>query len=133
MKSIFHTVAKVVLSLIMIMPALAPLNLFPAPTRDLYTSDQAFVFIDALMGTGYIMPIMALVFLASLFFLWTKREALSALLIAPLTVNIVAFHAFLDGGLLTGGAIMGNILLVLNAYFLWEYRGHYRALLDARK
>jgi hypothetical protein len=35
----------------------------------------------------------------------------------------------LDGGLLTSGAILGNIMLLINAYFLWQHRREYAALL----
>ncbi len=45
-------------------------------------------------------------------------------------MNIVGFHAFLDTGLLTGGAVMGNVLALLNAYFLWKNRASYVALLE---
>jgi len=31
--------------------------------------------------------------------------------------------------LLTGGAVLGNIMLLLNAYFLWQHRHEYRPLL----
>jgi len=72
---------------------------------------------------------MSVVFLISIFLLWTKREALAAILILPITINIVGFHAFLDNGLLVPGAIMGNILLILNLYFLWMNRKKYLPLL----
>jgi acetyl-CoA synthetase len=72
---------------------------------------------------------MGLVFALALVCLWTKREALAAILILPITVNIVAFHLFLDGGLLTPGAVMADALLALNVYFLWQQRAEYRTLL----
>jgi hypothetical protein len=65
----------------------------------------------------------------ALVFLWTRRTALAALLILPITVNVVAFHAFLDGGLLTPGAILGNVMLLINVYFLWQHRRVYTPLL----
>ncbi|RPI63614.1 MAG: hypothetical protein EHM50_02015 [Lysobacterales bacterium] len=72
---------------------------------------------------------MAVVHVLALVCLWTRRTALAALLILPITVNVVAFHAFLDGGLLTGGAVLGNIMLLINAYFLWQHRREYAPLL----
>jgi hypothetical protein len=33
-------------------------------------------------------------------------------------VNVVAFQVFLDGGLLTPRAVLGNIMLLINAYLL---------------
>ncbi len=126
---IFNVIAKILLSLILIMPIIGALGIFPAPTRDLYNSDIAFEFIQILMATGYINYIMSAVFALSVILLWTRREPLAAVLITPITVNIVAFHLFLDGGLLTGGAVMGNILLVLNIYFLYQNRAKLRELL----
>jgi hypothetical protein len=43
-------------------------------------------------------------------------------------VNIISFHLFLDGGLLTSGAIMADVLLLINAYFLWQNRKVYSIL-----
>lgn len=128
MKKYIQSALKVILSLLLLMPILGTLGIFPEPTRDMYSSDQAYNFISALMDAGYIMPIMAASFLAALILLWTKREAVAALLILPFTVNIVAFHLFLDGGLLTGGAVMGNVLLLLNIYLMKQNCPKYKAL-----
>jgi hypothetical protein len=62
---------------------------------------------------------MSVVHVIALFFLWTRRTALAALLVLPITVNVVAFHLVLDGGLLTAGAVLGNVMLLINLYFLW--------------
>jgi hypothetical protein len=75
----------------------------------------------------------SLTFLLALICLWTRREALAGLLMLPVTVNIVGFHAFLDGGLFVTGAIMGNILLILNLYFIWKNRKQLSALLIPTK
>ncbi len=126
---ILHIVLKVLLSLMLVMPILGSFGVFPAPTRDLYTTDLAFAFIQVLMDVGYVNYLMAIVMLASIIALWTKREALAALLLLPLTVNIVGFHAFVDGGLLSAGAIMADALLLFNVYFLWKNREQYHSLL----
>ncbi len=119
---VLNVILKVILSLIMLMPILGTFGIFPAPTADLYNNPEAFAFIEALMAAKYIMIINAFVFALAFVALWTKREALAAILIFPITVNIVAFHAVLDGGLFTAGAIMGNVLLILNLYFFWQQR-----------
>lgn len=121
-------VGKIVLTLLLIMPIFGVLGIFPAPTPDLYQTPEAFQFIDLLMKSRYIMIINAVVFIVSMVCLWTKRTALAALLLLPITVNIVAFHAFLDGGLHKSGAIMGNVFLLLNLAFLWQQRAQYRSL-----
>ncbi len=103
--------------------------MFPPPTQDLYNTPEAFAFIQTITEGRYISIIMVVVHVIALVCLWTRRTALAALLILPITVNVVAFHAFLDGGLLTGGAVLGNIMLLINAYFLWQHRREYAPLL----
>lgn len=121
---------RLVLSLILVMPIFGTLGLFPPPTRDLYNSPEAFEFIEVMTSGRYIALIMSAVHVVTLACLWTRRTALAALLVLPITVNVVGFHAFLDGGLLTGGAVLGNIMLLINAYFLWQHRREYRPLLQ---
>ncbi|MBP9691560.1 hypothetical protein KBD81_05785 [Candidatus Woesebacteria bacterium] len=125
---IINVISKVLLSLILLMPILGAVQIFPAPTRELYNTDIAFEFIEMLMTTRYINYIMSAVFALSIVLLWMKREALAAILITPITVNIIAFHLFLDGGLFTPGAVMGNILLVLNIFFLYQNRAKFKPL-----
>lgn len=128
--TILSIIGKVLLTLLLITPIFGAIGVFPAPTADMYQNARAFQFIDLLMTSRYIVIINAIVFIIAIVCLWTKRTALAALLILPITVNIVAFHAFLDGGLHKPGAIMGNMLLILNVAFLWQQRRHYRSLLD---
>lgn len=129
MKKVIHIILKVIFSIILVFPVLGILGFFPPPTRELYNTDVAFDFIMMLFESRYINYVMAVVHVLALVSLWTKREALAALLMLPLTVNIIGFHAFLDGGLLMPGAIMANMLLFLNLYFLWVNREAYRKLL----
>lgn len=128
-----HLTAKVLLSLLLFMPIIGTFGLMPAPTRDMYMSDTSFEFIKALMTSGYIMPIMALCFAAAVVLLWTKREAAATLLILPFTVNIVAFHLVLDGGLFTPGAMMADVLLLLQVYFLYQSCDTYKKLFAAKQ
>ena len=110
------------------MPILGVLGIFPAPTSDLYNTPEAFDFVMMLTNAGYIMWMMAVVFLISLALIIKNKMALVSLLILPITLNIVGFHAFMDGGLLTSGAIMGNVFFLINIYFLWENREKYKSL-----
>ncbi len=128
---IVNIVLKVLLSLILVTPILGLTGLFPPPTRDLYNTDEAFQFIQTLEDVRYISFIMGVVHVLALVSLWSKRTALAALLILPITVNVVGFHLVLDGGLLTGGAMLGNVMLLLNAYFLWQQRRQYAPLMTA--
>ncbi len=130
MKKYTHIALKVVLSLVLIFPVLGILGIFPPPTADMYNTPEAFNFITMLSTAGYINYIMAIVNILALIALWTKREALAAILILPITINIIGFHAFLDGGLFTSGAMLANLLLLLNLYFIWKNRDKYQSLLN---
>ncbi len=127
---IFNTICKIVFGLILLMPVLGSLGIFPPPTPDLYNTALAYDFIHMLMQVGYINFIMAIVCALCIGLMITRRMALMALLILPITVNVVAFHAWIDGGLLTGGASLGNIMLALNLYFLWQSRDQYKGLVE---
>ena len=129
MKRILHIAAKLVFTLILLLPVVGTTGLLGQATRDLYNTDLAFAFIEMLVSVMYINYIMAAVIVVALIALWTKREALAALLVAPITVNVVAFHLFIDGGLFTEGAVLGNVMLLINMYLLWRNREAYQALL----
>jgi hypothetical protein len=130
MKKAIDIVLKVLLSLILVLPILGLLGVGPPASPDLYNTPQAWDFIEMLNEVRYISIIMAVVHVVALVCLWARRTAIAALLILPITVNVVGFHAFLDGGLLKPGAIPGNVMLLLNLYFLWKHRGEYRPLLN---
>lgn len=132
MKKYLHILAKIIFSLIILMPILGVTGMLGEATRDLYNTDAAFAFIEMLTDIMYINYMMVVVHIIALVALWTKREALAALLVLPITLNVVAFHLMLDGGLFTGGAVLGNIMLLLNLYFLWKNRATYQPLLDQR-
>lgn len=132
-QKIVHIVLKVLLSLMLVMPILGATGMFPAPTRDLYNTDQAFQYIQVMMDAKYVTVMMSVVFIIAFVCLWAKREPLAALLLLPITLNIVGFHLVLDGGLFMPGAIMGNILLLINAYLLWKHRMAYKSLIQPTK
>lgn len=130
MQKYINIVLKVILSLLFVMPILGALHVFPAPTADMYNNAQAYAFIKIMMeSASYINYIMAAVFALSLVLVWTKRTALAMLLILPITVNIISFHLFLDGGLFTGGSVPAIIFFALNLYFMWQERASYSQLL----
>lgn len=122
MKKYLHIIAKVLFSLILLMPVLGVTGIFPPATRDLYNTDEAFAFIEILNTAAYIMYMMAVVHLLAIFALWTRREVVGALLALPITFNVVGFHFWLDDGLLTAGASMGNVMLLINLYLLSIHR-----------
>jgi glycerol-3-phosphate acyltransferase PlsY len=125
---ILNIALKVIFSLILAVPIAGTFGVLGEPTRELYNTDAAFAFIQMLADIGYINYIMVVVHIVAIVALWMRREALAALLIAPITANVIGFHLFLDGGLFTPGAIMANALFLLNLYFLWRHREQYRSL-----
>jgi putative oxidoreductase len=125
---IFNIILRIVFCLVLLLPILGVIGIFPPATPDLYNTPQAFAFINMLAINGYIPWIIAIVFAISIILTIMNRMALAALLIVPITVNIISFHLFLDGGLFTSGAILADILLLLNAYFLWQNWGRYKVL-----
>lgn len=128
MKKTINIVLKVVLSLILIMPILGVLGVFPQPTADMYKTKESYDFIMALYSSEYIMWLMGVVFALCLFLIIKNKMALVALLLLPISLNILGFHMFLDGGLFNAGAIMADVLFALNLYFLYQNRDQYKAL-----
>lgn len=133
MKKVLNIFLKVLLTLILFMPILGAAGVFPPPTPEIYNTQEAYDFIAMLMAGKYILILNAIVFSLAIIGLWTKRVALAAALMFPVTLNIVCFHLFLDGGLFTEGAVAGNILFLLNLYFLWDERKEYYHLIKASK
>lgn len=119
---------RILLALLLAMPVIGALGFFPEPAAEMYTP-EGWNFMSALMEAGYIMPIMAIVFAISIVLLFTGRQALAAVLIAPITVNIITFHWFLDATPVSANSAMAYIFLALNLYLLWYNRKHYQALL----
>lgn len=126
---ILHSVCRVLLGLLCIVPILGTTGVFPAPTADLYTP-SGWAFMSALMASSYLMPLLGLTFFVVLACVILNRTALAAIILLPMTVNIVCFHAFVDTGLLNPAASMGILLALLNGFFLWSNRQAYRTLLS---
>lgn len=132
-KKYLHTTSKVLFSAILLLPILGTTGLIGEATRDLYNTDAAFRFILQLTNDAvYISYMMAVVHILALLALWTRREALGILLELPIIANVIGFHAFLDGGLLTAGAILGNIYLLLALYLLFANRETLKLLMNQK-
>lgn len=130
---ILDIILKVIFSLILLLPIAGATGVLGEATRELYNTDLAFAFIEMIVEVGYINWMMVVVHVLALIALWTRREGLAALLELPITLNVVAFHAVIDGGLLTAGASLGNVMLLINLYLLWKYQASYKVIFEARK
>jgi hypothetical protein len=124
---IVNTILRVLLGLFLLMPVTGGLGMMPEPTEEMY-SPEGWMFMSALMNSGYMMPLIALTCLACAILLFANRTALAAILLAPFTINVIAFHVFLDAAPISAAAIPAYILLMLNAYFLWVNTEKYRQL-----
>ncbi|TWR29781.1 DoxX family protein [Mucilaginibacter pallidiroseus] len=77
------------------------------------------------LAVAHILPIVkAIELICGLLFVTGFYNTLATILIFPITVNIVLFHAFADPANM-GGAIL---LLVLNLVMAWFYRKNYAPL-----
>ena len=99
------------------------LHFIPQPKTPI--PEGAVAFAGALMKTGYMFP---LVFgtqtLVGALLLINRFVPLALALIAPIIVGIVAFHVFLA----PSGMAMAIVILVLELYLAWAYRGTFRPM-----
>jgi hypothetical protein len=86
-------------------------------------------FAGALFATGYMFPLIkGTEVAASLLLLSNRYVPLALALLAPVLVNIVAFHAFLA----PAGLVLPIILLALELYLAHSYRDAFAPMLHAR-
>ncbi len=105
------------------------LNVFvgflPAPEM----SEAAGSFYGALLGSGFLVPLLGATKLtAGIFLLAGILVPLALTLLAPIVVNIVLFHVFLD----PAGMPIAILVLVLEVFLAWGYRDSFKGVLDLR-
>jgi uncharacterized membrane protein YphA (DoxX/SURF4 family) len=108
-----YLIARLLLGLGFFMSGLGGLlNLMPPPELP----DAGGAFMSALVETGYLMPLVKGVELVAGVMLLTGRFVpLALLILAPVLVNIVAFHLFLAPAGLPPGIVLGSLALFLAA------------------
>ena len=103
------------------------LHFMPPPKTP--PSEVAGTFFGALMKTGYMMPlIFGTQLIVGALLLSNRFVPLALALIAPVIVNIVAFHAFLA----PSRAVLALVVLVLELYLAWAYRKAFQPMLAMR-
>ena len=86
-------------------------------------------FAGALFATGYMFPLIkGTEVVASILLLANRYVPLALALLAPVVVNIVAFHAFLA----PAGLVLPIIVLALEVYLARSYRDAFAPMLQAR-
>jgi len=103
------------------------LNFIPPPSGPM--PEGAMAFGMAVMKTGYLFQLLkGTEVLVGALLLANRFVPLALALIAPVVVNIVAFHAFLE----PGGLALPAVILAAEVYLAWTYRGVFRPMLRAR-
>jgi uncharacterized membrane protein YphA (DoxX/SURF4 family) len=86
-------------------------------------------FAVALYKTGYMVQLIgATSLLAGVLMVINRFVPFALVILAPIIVNILAFHLFLD----RGGLIVAIIVTAIEAYLMWAYRDAYRSVLVMR-
>ena len=85
--------------------------------------------VAGLKGTGYIYPMMkAIQILGGLSLLFDRYAPFSAVVLFPISLNVLLFHTIL----VPSGWLMGVILMVPNIFLGWAYRKYYSGMFTAR-
>src|SRR5258706_9368263 len=121
-----QTAARLVLGLIFTVFGLNGFFHFihqPPPTG------QAAYFFGGLAGSGYMLPlIMGTETLTGIFLLANRYVPLALTVLAPVVVNILAFHLFLA----PAGLALALVVLALGSYLAWTHREAYAPLFTSR-
>lgn len=92
----------------------------PGPAND---------FTTGLFQAGYFFPMLkGIEVVLGSFLLFRFFTPLSLIILAPVSLNIFLFHAFLA----PDGILMGVVILLLNGYLLWVHREHFKSFLKPR-
>jgi uncharacterized membrane protein YphA (DoxX/SURF4 family) len=121
-----RTVARLGLGLIFVVFGLNGfLHFLPAPAP----TGAAALFVGGLASASYFFPLLkGIEVLAGLMLLANLRAPLALVMLAPIVVNIVAFHVELaPAGLPIALAILG-----LELYLAWSYRRVFAPLLEGK-
>lgn len=122
-------VARVLLGLLFMVTGLNGfLNFLPQPPADAMP-EGAMAFAGALQSSGYMFPmIMGTQLLCGVLLVTGLFVPLGLVLLAPVVVNIVAFHVFLA----PSGLAIAVVVAVVEVYLVWAYRRAFRPMLAMR-
>lgn len=121
------TGARVVLGLVFFVFGLNGfLKFLPLPDHP----GAAGAFLGALSATGYMFPMIKMVEIVTGALLLGGRFVPMALVVlAPVNINIVAFHLFLDA---PASVVMPAVLVALHVVLAYAYRHSFAGLLEAK-
>lgn len=122
MNSMFTKIVRILLGVILLVfGANKFFGFIPLPELP----EQANNFMTSLGATGYVLKIVGVLeIVIGALLLMKKWVAFALTLLAPISINILLFHLFLDvTGI--GGAL---IVAVLNGILIYKYWTHYKSL-----
>ena len=123
------TAARVLLGLIFFVFGLNGfLHFIPQPPPETLPAG-ALAFGGAMVNTGYMIQLLkGTEVVAGLLLLTNRYTTLALAVLAPIVINIVLFHVFLE----PSGTELGFLVLALGIFLAWSYRDAYRTMLAAR-
>ncbi|HKO46752.1 MAG TPA: DoxX family protein [Polyangiaceae bacterium] len=126
-------VARVVLGIIFlgsgIFGMLMALGIVPMPPPQEPMSEAATAFTTGLFKSGYLFQLIkATEIVGGALLLANRYTPLALILLAPIVVNILAVHVLL----IHSGLPIAIVVVALEAYLGWAYRGSFRPLFVAR-
>ncbi len=122
--SVARTIARILLGVAWVFFGLNGFFHFFTPPP---MAGDAGTFFTGMMASGYIFPVISAVeIIAGLMFLANRFVALGLLLLAPILMNILAFHLMLD----LKGIGMGLLFTVLALFLAWCERSAFAGVLS---
>jgi uncharacterized membrane protein YphA (DoxX/SURF4 family) len=122
MNSMFTKIARIVLGLmLLVFGANKFLHFIPmeAPTG------SAGEFMNSLGATGYIFPVVGILeVIIGAMLLLKKWVAFALILLAPISINILLFHLFLD----IPGLSFALLIVVINSILIYKHWQQYKPL-----
>lgn len=117
-------VARILLGLVFLVFGLNGfLHFLPMPPL----AEKPGAFMGALAATGYMFPLIkGTEVVAGALLLAGRFVPLALVLLAPIVVNIAAFHLVFT----PGEAAMSLVIAALTIFLAWAYRASYRGVLD---
>lgn len=98
------------------------------PYQPLHTGKPG-ALVAGLKGTGYIYPMMKTIqILGGLSLLINRYAPFSAVVVFPISLNVLLFHTIL----VPSGWLMGVTLMVPNVFLGWAYRKYYSGLFTVK-
>jgi uncharacterized membrane protein YphA (DoxX/SURF4 family) len=121
-------IAGIFLGLLFLMAAVPVLfNLIPPEKMPPPPNEEAKMFIGAFGPTGYLTFVKVLELIGGILVMVPRTRNVGQLVLGPIIVNIVAYHAFIiKGGLLSPMLIA---IVVLSLFLLWAERRAWLGLL----